>query len=75
MDGQATIKVNFTDGTDYSYTVKDVLTAKKYAHSIITQGFRVRKSGRYIYYPVHEIKDVEVLGEDLDRELLVEKKG
>ena len=74
MDEQVTIKVNFTDETDYSYTVKDVITAKKYAHSIITQGFRVRRNGRYIYYPVHEIKNVEVLGQDLDRELLVEKK-
>lgn len=74
MDG-VTIKVNFLDGTDYSYTVKDVTTAKKYAHSIITQGFRIKRNGKLTYFPVHEIKNVEVLGEDLDREYLVEKKG
>lgn len=73
QEAKATIKVNFNDGTDYTYTVKDVILAKRYAHSIINTGFRIKRNGKLTYYPVHKIKDVEVDGEGIDQGPIVEK--
>jgi hypothetical protein len=73
MDELVTVRVCFVNGSDYSYTVKDLTTAKRYAYSIITQGFRIRQEGKYTYYPVHAIREVQVIGGG-GQELLVEKK-
>jgi hypothetical protein len=72
------IKVFFVDGSTYEYAVKDVITAKKYAHSITNKGFRIKKEGKFIYLPVAKIDHVEVLGDDGEisvREVLNESKG
>ncbi len=71
------VKVFFTDGTDYTYTVRDVITAKRYAHKITQEGFRVKGRDRYIYKPASKIERVEVVGSEgeIHREELNEEKG
>lgn len=75
MDKKITIRVKFKDGTHYDYTVDDVTQAKRYAHSIINTGFRIKNKGKYIYYPVHKIDTVEVEGEGIERGPLTEKSA
>jgi len=60
------ITVHFVDRDPYSYSVKDILTAKKYAHSITLTGFRMRKSDGtgFIYLPPAKIDHVEVTDEN-----------
>ena len=83
----ATIKVFFIDGSTYEYSVRDAQTAKKYAHIITTMGFRKPKQGGgWTYFPLAEIKKVEVteisdvrglvakFAPTASPELLVEKK-
>jgi len=63
----AKIKVFFTDGSTYEYPVKDIIVAKRYAHSITNQGFRKPAAGpKWMadYYPVHKIDHVRVTDED-----------
>jgi len=66
-EAKIAIRVKFKDGTNYSYKVKDVAQAKRYAHSIINTGFRIKRSNVLIYFPVHKIDTVEVEGEGIER--------
>ena len=70
------ITVIFKDGTNYSYEVKDVNTAKRYAHRITQEGFRIRKGNKMIYHPVEKIDTVEVEGSESEMSVqnLVEQK-
>lgn len=70
-----TVKVIFIDGTSYEYTVKDVITAKRYAHKITQEGFRTKARDRYVYRPVSKISSVEVIGSEgeIHREDLQER--
>lgn len=72
-DNRISIRVKFKDGTHYDYTVDDVAQAKRYAHSIINTGFRIKRGQKYTYYPVHKIDTVEVEGEGIERGPITEK--
>lgn len=76
-----TVQVNYIDGTNYEYKVKGwdktktIEKAKSYAYSIVTSCFHQRKDGSMVYYPVHQIKNVVLLGVgDVDRRVIFEQK-
>jgi len=71
-----TIRVVFTDGSQFQYQVEDMVKAKRYAHLISTgRGCREPQKDGYVYWPLHKIDRVEVIPEGEEGKVrLVEEK-
>ena len=60
------IKVYMEDGRRFSYFVIDASKAREHAHRIINYGWRTTENDNLVYYPVHQVNKVVVIGRAKD---------